>query len=318
MIVFAFIGLVALILFLLVSIVYKVPFFSYKKIFVTLFIILVIMFALLVNITVKHSKKNTSQIINYNNRINQQDLLLDDFNNYKSKKNLVVGVLPNVYPWIYKSKTGKIQGYSIDLIKMSIRTMGKKYIIKEYTDTNSLYKALDNKEIDIIGNLNVVNKQNSKYDYSIKIVAPPLVFVTTSANKNKVEKFISSIKNQVVAVPAYVDLTNYEYSNKILSESKVKVLDNTYEVIDNIDKGLYKYGVIDYFAFLSYVKLHKKTRVIYVGPLIESELTKGISFVINKDSFTLKKQLGITLSFLKQKGSMSNLSLKYFNQDVTL
>lgn len=318
MIVFAFIGLVALILFLLVSIVYKVPFFSYKKIFVTLFIILVIMFALLVNITVKHSKKNTSQIINYNNSINQQDLLLDDFNNYKSKKSLVVGVLPNVYPWIYKSKTGKIQGYSVDLVKMSIRTMGKKPIIKEYTDTKSLYKALDNKEIDIIGNLNVVNKENSKYDYSIKIVAPPLVFVTTSSNRNKVKKFISIIKNQVIAVPEYVDLTNYEYSNKILSESKVKVLGNTYEVIDNIDKGLYKYGVIDYFAFLSYVKMHKKTRVICVGPLIESELTKGISFVINKDSFTLKKQLGITLSFLKQKGSMSNLSLKYFNQDVTL
>lgn len=314
------IALVALIVLLVVYVVYKVPFFSYKKVFVVLFIILIIMVALLVNILVKYSKKSNinNQNINYKSSTNQESLLESDFQNYKNKKVVVVGVVTNVYPFIYKSKKGKVEGYNIELIKKAIRTMGKRSIIKEYSDAKSLYNALDNKEVDVIGNFGIENKESTKYKYSIKLMAPPLIIITNRLNKYKLQKPEDIIKNQEVFVQAYIDLKNYEYSNKILSESKIKVVDSSYKVIDNINKNVYKFGIIDYSTFLNYKKTHKKVDLIQVGPLMESELTKGISFVINKDSFTLGKQLDITLSFLKNNGYISSLSLKYFNQDVNL
>jgi len=303
----------------------KITWLSSKVTFAVLLVFLVITSLLLGKLIYKvnNTPKAAEEITNSKSLQDDQEILIQDTENYKKKTTIVIGTTANFYPWIYKTNKN-VAGFNAEVLKKAVNLMAKKVSFKMYPSTAALFNALDKKEIDVIADLSpVYNTEGSKYAYSLKITNPPFVFIAKKsltkklANNKDLQKLASIIQGKTVAIPNSQFFK--DHMAEFIGDSSEVIPVNSYnDLVLGVAKGKYQVGFTEYFSFLQYLKAHPKSNIGIFHPLINNHLNEGLAFVINSKDVELKKQLDIALSLLKRRGVISNLSVKYFKEDVTL
>lgn len=301
-----------------------------SKIFFLISGLLLILSGILLFLTIKNFNNKPTAV--EKNQVKQ----VEAKSSYIHKKTLIVGTSASLYPWNFKGKNGKLRGFQVDLIKKAAILMGKKVVFK-VMPYKQLYQALKEGKIDIISDItpfkfyplenkveeNIDNNTHS-YTFSINYANIPVVFFGRNKyliknSHNNIKKLESLIKDQKISVQVYTPF--YSYVKSFANAQNIVSTKTGNDTINKVVDGKCSVGIIDYYSIKSYLLTHKHSKIYIYKPFIinkEDISPLKLSFALNNEDPELKKQFDIALLVLKRKGKISTLSVKYFNNDITL
>lgn len=248
-----------------------------------------------------------------------EDYKAQDQQAYVKQRSLEVGTLGASYPWSYKGLGGASCGFSVELLTKAAALMGKEIHFVHFLQAQQMYQALENRQIDIIADLQPVT-DNSTFSYSKQIIHTPFVLISLGEKLDKLRQQLYSshtggntIKTSVSNQPIFRTLI----SSKLAKHLKVKVRQRSKDIFQDVIKGYTSLGFVGYFTYLAYNHDHPKSRLAIIEPMFFSP-SSAFAFVLNAKQLMLQKQLNIALVLLKRRNVMSGLAIKYFHANVTL
>jgi cystine transport system substrate-binding protein len=231
----------------------------------------------------------------------------------QKKKSIVFGLQKNYAPFSYY-KNGKLTGYDVEVCKLIAKKLNMKAVFKTMNN-NQLTKALDNGTVDAIGNkqevtynVNEAKGQLPDYYFSDPYKYSRLIVVTRKSNTtikhfddqrdlkiamSRGDFFETSVVNDGGDI---VDCTDFDACMKAVENKKASATMN------------------DLLAYEYYMKQNKKANL--KGAVISANLFP-LCFMFRNNSKKLSLQFTKAISSLNDDGSLSDLSMRYFYQDIS-
>ena len=220
---------------------------------------------------------------------------------------LVIGTEGNWAPWTYHDKDDKLVGLDIEIGTLIAEGLGVKADFQE-TDWDAILAGVDSGRFDMACNgVGYTAERAEKYDFSTPYVYTPKVLVVRGDNTDitKLED-LDGKKTANSPGSTYADL-GAQYGAEVTSAN---TLDQTIELLlqDRVDATINAKGSID-----DYLAEHPDADIKIVQQLDGDP----VAYPMPKGSESLVKAVNDILDELRENGKLAEISLKYFNEDMT-
>ena len=219
-------------------------------------------------------------------------------------KTLLVGTEGTYAPFTFHGKDGKLTGFDVEIIEKVAEKLGLKIEFKE-TAWDGMYAGLNAKRFDVIANqTNPSPERLKKYDYSAPYNYSAGVIVTKE-NNNSIKTF-SDLKGKKSAQSATSNWSKDARDNGAIIVTVDSLAQNLEAVKqERVDDKL---AVLDYF---------KKQPNAGLKIAVESDKKIPTGFAFLKGEEELIAKVNKALDELRQDGTLKQLSIKWFGDDIT-
>nr|WP_235809305.1 transporter substrate-binding domain-containing protein [Liquorilactobacillus aquaticus] len=230
---------------------------------------------------------------------------------------LTVATSGTLYPTSYHdSKTKKLTGYDIEVIKAVAKKMHKKVIFKEY-GVDGMLTAVKSGKADVAINdfaISPVRKKNYLMSVPIKHSFDSLI--VRASDNSGIHKW-ADLKGKRSAGEAG---TSYQRLAQQLGAKPVNYDNVTNDVyLRDVKSGKTDFIMNDYYLQKLALKAvpNNGLKIIPNMYFTTNEGSKGEGIIIGKSNKKLQKQVNAQLAKLKKSGSLSKMAKKYYGADVT-
>lgn len=222
-------------------------------------------------------------------------------------KTLIVGTEGTYAPFNFH-KDGKLTGFDIDVITEVAKRLGLKVKFEE-TQWDAMFAGLNAKRFDLIADqVEDTPERVKKYDFSDPYDFSRIVVIT-----NKDNDTIKSFDDLKGLKAAQNLTTSY---NKIAKAhgADVVVADSLVQILELVRQKRVDAAVNDKLAVLSFLQQHPKAGVKIAA---QQDETVSMHFAFLKGEDELKAKINKALSEMRKDGTLKQISLKWFNDDIT-
>ncbi|KRL05453.1 transporter substrate-binding domain-containing protein [Liquorilactobacillus oeni] len=238
-------------------------------------------------------------------------------NRLGNKSTLTVATSGTLYPTSYHdSKTKKLTGYDIEVIRAVAKKLHQKIIFKEYNVDGMLTAVKAGKAEVAINDFAISPVRKKSYLLSTPIKHSFNSLVVRASDDSNIHTWADLKKKRSAGESG----TSYQRLAEQLGAKPVNY--------DNVTNGVYlrdvKNGKTDFIMNDYYLqKLALKAvpnsglKIIPNMYFTTNEDGSGEGIVINKNDKQLQKQINAELAKLRKDGTLSRLAKKYYGADVT-
>ncbi|MBF0786705.1 MULTISPECIES: amino acid ABC transporter substrate-binding protein [unclassified Streptococcus] len=226
----------------------------------------------------------------------------------KEKGVLKVGTEGTYVPYTYHDESGKLVGYDVEVAEKVAEKLGVKAEFIE-TEWDSIIAGLDAGRFDVIANqVGVTDERREKYDFST-----PYTYIYGALITQKDEKTITS----------FADIRGKKSANSLTSNwaevakskgAEIVGVDGFQQAIELLASKRVDVTINDNVAYLDYIKQHPEAPVKVVAL---SDDVQATALPVVKGNDDLVKAIDRALKELADEGVLTELSKKYFGDDVS-
>lgn len=223
-------------------------------------------------------------------------------------KTLLVGTEGTYAPFTFYDKDGKLTGFDVEIIEKVAQKLGWKVEFKE-TAWDGMYAGLNAKRFDVIANqTNPSPERLKKYDYSAPYNYSAGVIVT-KADNDSIKSF-PDLKGKKSAQSATSNWSKDARDNGAI----IVTVDSLAQNLEAVKQGRVDATVNDKLAVLDYFKKQPNA-----GLKIAVESNKKIptGFAFLKGEEPLIAKVNQALEELRKDGTLKQISIKWFGDDIT-
>lgn len=261
-----------------------------KKIFFTSFVLLSTI------LSFSCSKKSTSE----------ENLLSE----IKQKGEITIAMEGTWAPWTYHNANNELVGYDVEIGQKIAEKLGVKANFIE-ADWDGIFAGLDAKRYDIACNgVEITDERNLKYDFS-----EPYAFTHTAL----------IVKKDNDDIKSYEDLKGKKTTNSIgstyaeLAENfgaNVITIDSFDQTLELVEQGRADATLNDNATFYYYQKI-KPDNNFKIAALTKNSSRVAIPMRKGNETESLRTEINNIIEEMKQNGELSEISKKYFGEDLT-
>ncbi len=231
-------------------------------------------------------------------------LYADKLTDIKKKGVLTVGIENSFEPFSFKSRSGKMIGFNIDLAEFVAKELGVKLNFKNIK-SNTLEKNILNNNVDIvIAPILHTKKLDKKLDFSISYFFNGQTFLIGKKDKSKTYKDFASKKVAAVSTKRGNTLKKIEPLSEIVYYS-------------NLSKALKALkskkvaGITANYASLSRLAAKNKTKVNLIGNPFTVE---PYGIILKENQSNLRDKLNNIIQKTIKDGYYDEIYKKWFNR----
>ncbi len=236
------------------------------------------------------------------------DKKLNSLEKIKEAGKITVGLDDSYPPMEFRDKENKLVGFDIDLGN----EIGKKLGVKtEYTTTdfNGILLALNSGKFDvIISGLSITDKRKEAIDFSEPYVMGGQV-IATNKNNNTINK-LSDLKDKTIG--CQLGSTGDKAATEVKGLKEIKRYDKITEAFHELLAGRIDAVIMDAQVGGYYISKEKDKYKVLEETVSKEPM--GIGF--KKEDKELKEAVQKALNELKEDGTLSKLSIKWFGFDA--
>ncbi len=225
-------------------------------------------------------------------------------------------------PYVYVGEDNEPTGYDIEVLKAVFEKLPNYELQIEVTDFGSVFSGLTSGIYKIgVNNFSYKEERGKSYLYSYPYDKIGYVFVTKKGTE-PIESFEQAAGKNfegsagvsvTTAVEAWNELNPDKAINISYSEADTALL------LQHIEDGRVDLGIIDVAMYKSYLEEFDYDVQFVNVPEEEAKLIADNSyayFILPKDQVELRDEVNLALKVLKQDGTLTQLSQKWFGQDT--
>lgn len=228
----------------------------------------------------------------------------------KEKGEITIAMEGTWAPWTYHNSNNELVGYDVEIGKKIAEKLGVKANFIE-ADWDGIFAGLDAKRYDIACNgVEITDERKLKYDFS-----EPYAFTHTALIVKKNNNNINS----------YEDLKGKKTTNSIgstyaeLAESfgaNVITIDSFDQTLELVEQGRADATLNDNATFYYYQKI-KPNNNFKIAALTKESSQVAIPMRKGEETASLRTEINNIIEEMKQNGELSEISKKYFGEDLT-
>lgn len=209
----------------------------------------------------------------------------------------------------HEGGAGAITGYDVEIITAVADKLGLKVEFKE-TQWDAIFAGLDAGRFDVIANQVTVNEERSaKYLFSESYTVSPGVIVVDESDDS-----ISSFEDLAGKTAAQSLASNW-YELATDSGAQVEAVEGWAQAIALLEDGRVDATINDKLTYLDYVKQSKTDPGVKIAAETPEAGEQAFAFV--QTDKALAKDVDKALDELREDGTLTKISEKYFGEDVS-
>ncbi|MGY2746311.1 amino acid ABC transporter substrate-binding protein [Arthrobacter sp. UYCu723] len=222
---------------------------------------------------------------------------------------LKIGTEGTYKPFTFHANgSGELTGYDVEIITAVADKLGVKPAFQE-TQFDAIFAGLDAKRFDVVANqVSITDERKAKYQFSAPYTVSTGVIVTKTDN-NSVSSF-DSLKGKTTAQ----SLTSNWYKLAQQSGANVEAVEGWAQAITLLKQGRVDATVNDKLTYLDHQKAEHDSSIKIAAETTDKSLS---AFAFRKGSTSLAEAVNKALSELQTDGTLTKISQKYFDADVT-
>jgi L-cystine transport system substrate-binding protein len=227
----------------------------------------------------------------------------------QSARTLKVGTEGTYKPFSFHAEgSGELTGYDVEIITAVAGKLGVKPAFQE-TQFDAIFAGLEAKRFDIVANqISITDERKAKYDFSTPYTVSTGVVVTKSDN-NDITSF-ESLKGKTTAQ----SLTSNWYKLAQQSGATVEAVEGWAQAVTLLKQGRVDATINDKLTYLDSQKTAKDSDIKIAAETTDKSLS---AFALRKGSTSLTEAVNKALGELQTDGTLTKISQKYFDADVT-
>ncbi len=228
----------------------------------------------------------------------------------KERGNIIFAMEGQWAPWTYHDESGELVGFDTEVGKAIADKLGVEAVFIE-GEWDGLFAGLDGGRYDaIINGVEITDLRAEKYDFT-----EPYAYIRTAL----------VVKDDNSDISSFDDLKGKKTSNSLGSTyadmaaeygAEVQNVDTLSETIDMVLSGRADATLNAEVSFYDYLKEHPDAPIKIVA-LTEEASKVSVPLRKEDDTKTLKEAVDKAIAELAADGTLSELSIKYFGQDIT-
>ena len=240
------------------------------------------------------------------NKQEEKDLLAQ----IKEKGTIVIATEGMWKPWTYHDDDDILTGFDVELGKLIAEKLG---VTAEFAESefNSGLAGVDSKRYDImINGIDITESRKEKYDFSDPYCYNHTALIVLKDN-NDITSF-EDLKGKKTA-------NTLQSSYAALAESfgaEVTGVNDFSETIQLLTTGRIDATLNDYMTYLDYMTSNPDAN-IKVAAVYQDATSVAIVMRKGEETTTLREAINQALQELRDDGTLTNLSIKYFGEDIT-
>ncbi|GAB6181530.1 amino acid ABC transporter substrate-binding protein [Desulfotomaculum defluvii] len=232
------------------------------------------------------------------------------FEQIKEKGVIVAGLDDTFAPMGYRDENNKLVGFDIDMGEEIAKRLGIK-IEWQPTQWDGVIMALESKRFDIIlSGMTVTEERQKSINFSVPYVGDGQIMVVKKGATGF--NTAADLKDQVVGTQA--GSSGEEAAKKIEGTKEVKLYKTYPEAFTDLQIGRIPVVVCDRITASYYISKRTDTFEIVGEQLTKEPLAIGI----RKSDPELKAEIDKVLDEMKKDGTLTEISMKWFNRDITV
>lgn len=248
-----------------------------------------------------------SLLVGCGGKDNAADKALNTLEKVKAEKKIKIGLEDTYPPMEFRDEANKLVGFDIDLADAIGKKLGvqTEYVITEF---GGLTMALNAGKFDMSLSAISVNEERAKQvDFSEAYVKGGQAIVVKRDNGSitKVEDLTGK------TIGAQLGTTGEEAAKKIAGVKEVKTYDKATQPFHDLEIGRIDAVVVDEFVGRYY--LAKQEGKFKVAVTLDEE---PIAIAFKKGDKEIQEAVKKAIEELKNDGTMSELSIKWFGEDI--
>lgn len=234
----------------------------------------------------------------------------DQLAKIKEKGEIVIAMEGCWAPWTYHDESDKLVGFDTEVGEAIAEKLGVKAVFAE-GEWDGLFAGLDTGRYDIIINgVEVTEERAEKYDFT-----EPYCYIKTAL----------IVKDDNTDITTFEDLQGKTTCNSINSTymllaeqygATVTGVDSLEETLQMVLAGRADATLNAEVSFYDYMAAHPEAS-LKVAALTQEASTVCIPTRMSEDSASLRKAINEAIKELRDDGTLSELSLKYFGSDIS-
>ncbi len=238
--------------------------------------------------------------------IDKEDLLLS----IRKKGNMVVAMEGTWAPWTYHDENGDLVGFDVEVAKEIGKILGVEVIFVE-GEWDGLLEGVSAGRYDIMVNgVEETEERGKKFDFSTPYAYMKTALIVRSDN-NEIKSF-EDLKDKTTANT--VSSTYASVAEKY--GAKVTGVDDLNQTFELLTSGRIDATLNAEVTYYDYIKEHKEAN-IKIAALTEEVSNVVIPMRKGKNVNSLKEEINKAIEKLRENGTLSSLSEKYFGVDVS-
>jgi len=223
-------------------------------------------------------------------------------------KTLLVGTEGTYAPFTFHDKDGKLTGFDVEIIEKVAQKLGWKVEFKE-TAWDGMYAGLNAKRFDVIANqTNPSPERLKKYLYTAPYNYSTAVIVTKESD-NSIKTF-EDLKGKKAAQSL---TSNYGKIAKA-NGAELIVVEGLAQALKLITQDRAETTVNDHLAVLDYFKKQPNSG-LKIAVKRDDKVPSG--FAVLKGEEPLVEKINQALEELRKDGTLKQISIKWFGDDIT-
>ena len=228
----------------------------------------------------------------------------------KSSGELKVGLEGDWQPFSFHNEKDQLVGYDVEVAQNLAKKLGVKAKIVE-GPWDGLFAGMDTGRYDLVINgVDVTPDRAKTYDFSTPYAYDRTVLITRSDN-NDIHSF-NDLKGKTTANS--IGSTCQEIGEKY--GAKVSGVDTLAETLQMVKNRQVQATINASTSYGDYMK-HRPDEPLKIAATMDKVTEYAIPMKKGEDNASLKKAIDNALQEMKNDGTLSKLSVKYFGADLT-
>jgi len=234
----------------------------------------------------------------------------DQLSEVKHRGSLIVGLEGTYPPFSFEDSKGKLSGFEVDFGTALAKELGVKADFRP-GKWDGLLAALESKRLDVVINQVTISAERKlKYDFSTPYTVSGIQPLTRKGSEGKIHK-ASDLARKKVGVGLG---SNYEQWLKTnVPDADIRTYDDDPSKYQDLRAGRLDAILIDRLAAFDLVKKTENSLALAGSPFARQEA--GIP--IRKGNPEFVASVNKAIGKLRSNGTLTRLSRKWFNADVT-
>lgn len=226
-----------------------------------------------------------------------------------STKTIIIGTEGTYPPFTFHDKNDNLVGFDIDVVNEVAKRLNLKTEFKE-TLWDAMFAGLNSGRFDMIANqVGVSKERQEKYSLSIPYSYSTAV-VLVNENNNDIRSF-NDVKDKVAAQTM---TSNWNTLAKSYG-AKIESVDGFAQATQLVANGSVDLTFGDRLTVLDLLRAKPNSK-LKIGAI--SSEKKSISFALRKEDQNVTDIFNNELIKMKEDGTLKNISIKWFGEDVSI
>lgn len=223
---------------------------------------------------------------------------------------IIVGVEGTYPPFTYHDDDGTLVGYDVEVAQKIAEYLGVEVEFVE-SDWDSLLAGVDSGRLDtVINDVTVTDERKEKYDFSNPYYFNSRQITVAKGNPLNIQSLEDLNGKKVATNSTNAYATQFEELG-----ATIIPIDSSEEQADMILSGRADFGTFSTVTLADYQKQHPDAGIEVAFVIPDSE--EQIAIPVRKGETRLLEQINEALAQLDESGTLTEISIKYFNDDYS-